>query len=101
MKTGIIVGKSVSSYKKDGQDMTSRALHVLWDKPAQQQDGEQGQKVERVFCRFDISGIAVGDHCDFIYAIEQFGSKTVASLAEIQVIGKAKLDVKIEPVKVG
>lgn len=101
MKTGIIVGKSERSYEKDGEKKMSRTLHVLWDKPKQLQEGEQGQKVESVFCRFDISGIAVGDHCDFIYAIEQFGSKTVATLADIQVIGKAKLDIKVEPVKAG
>ena len=101
MTTGIIVGKSERSYKKDGKEMMARTLHVLWDKPTQQQDGDQGQKVESVFCRFDVSGIAVGDHCDFSYLIEQFGSKTAASLVEIKVIGKAKLDVKIEPVKAG
>lgn len=101
MRTGIIVGKTERSYEKDGEQKLSRTLHVLWDKPTLLQDGEQGQKVESVFCRFDISGIAVGDHCDFIYAIEQFGSKTVASLADIQVIGKAKLDIKVEPVKAG
>ena len=101
MKIGIIVGKSERSYEKDGEKKMARTLHVLWDKPAQQQDGEQGQKVESVFCRFDISGIAVGDRCDFIYAIEQFGGRTVATLAQIDVIGKAKIDIKIEPVKVG
>ena len=101
MKIGIIVGKSERSYEKDGEKKKARTLHVLWDKPAQQQDGEQGQKVESVFCRFDISGIAVGDRCDFIYAIEQFGGRTVATLAQIDVIGKAKIDIKIEPVKVG
>ena len=99
MKLGIIVGKSVRSYEKDGEQKMARTLHVLWDEPRQQQDGEQGRKVEAVFCRFDISNIQVGDHCDFIYAIEQFGGRTVATLAEIQTVGKAKIDIKIEPVK--
>ena len=99
MKKGIIVGKVERSYKKDGKEQMSRTLHVLWDKPAQQADGEQGQKVEAVFVRFDISNIQIGDYCDFEYLIEQYGTKTVATLCEVRVIGKAKMDIKIEPVK--
>ncbi len=99
MRKGIIVGKQERSYEKDGEQKMSRTLHVLWDKPAQQADGEQGQKVEAVFVRFDISNIMIGDYCDFEYLIEQFGTRTVATLCEVRVIGKAKMDIKIEPVK--
>lgn len=101
MKKGIIVGKRENSYIKDGEQKLARTLNVLWDAPAQLPDGEQGQKVEAVFVRFDISNIHVGDYCDFEYLIEQYGQKTVATLCEVKVIGKAKMDIKIEPVKVG
>ena len=99
MRKGIIVGKVERSYEKDGETKMSRTLHVLWDKPAQQVDGEQGQNVEAVFIRFDISNIQIGDYCDFEYEIKQYGTKTVATLCEVRVIGKAKMDIKIEPVK--
>ena len=101
MKRGIIVGKQERSYKKDGKEKMARTLHVLWDEPKQQADGEQGQKVESVFVRFDISNINIGDYCDFEYLIEQFGARTVATLCEVRVIGKAKLNVSVEPVKAG
>lgn len=99
MKKGIVVGISQRSYEKDGEQKVARTVYVLWDAPARQQDGEQGCKVESVFVRFDISHLSVGDYCDFEYLIEQFGSKTVATLCNINVLGKAKMDIKIEPVK--
>ena len=101
MKKGIVVGKSERSYVKDGETKMARTLYVLWDTPKQQADGDQGQKVESVFVRFDTSGINVGDHCGFEYLIEQFGGRTVATLCEVNVIGKAKMNVSIEPIKAG
>ena len=101
MKRGIIVGKQVRSYEKDGAQKIARTLHVLWDEPKQQADGDQGQKVESVFVRFDITNVNIGDYCDFEYLIEQFGNRTVATLCEVRVIGKAKMNVTIESVKAG
>ena len=101
MKRGIIVGKQERSYEKNGEQKMARTLHVLWDEPKQHVEGEKGQKVESVFVRFDIANINIGDYCDFEYLIEQFGGKTVATLSEVRVIGKAKLNVSIEPVKAG
>ena len=98
MKKGIIVGKEQRSYEKDGQTKYARTLHVLWDAPAQCKEGEIGQKVEAAFIRFPIDNISVGDYCGFNYEVEPGFQGMRAVLTDIQVLGKAKMNIELPKV---
>ena len=92
MKKGIIVGKFQRSYEKAGQTKFVRELHVLWDKPNQQQDGMVGQKVEPVFVRFPIDNISVGDYVGVEY---EPGFAGRADVVDVAVLGRAMIDIKL------
>ena len=99
MARGIIVGKHQESWKKDGQENYKRQLYILLDKPNQLRDGDEGQKVAVETARFDISGINIGDYVECCFEPVEFGSKRYPELVEVRLLGRAKLNVTIEPVK--
>ena len=101
MAKGIIVGKHEESWEKDGQTQVRRELYVLLDKPEKMPEGDQGQRVSSVKVRFDVSTVSIGDYCECVYEPVQYGSKVYAELVDVRLLGKAKMNVSIEPVKAG
>lgn len=98
MKKGIIVGKSVRTYEKDGEKKVSSTLHILWDKQERQEEGETGQKVEAMWVRFPVNDIMVGDYVGFEYDIVPGAKGSMAILSEIKVLGKAKINIELPKV---
>ena len=99
MARGIIVGKHQESWEKNSQVNYKRQLYILLDKPNQLMDGDEGRKVAVETARFDISGINIGDYVELFFDPVQYGSKRYAELVEVRLLGRAKLNVTIEPVK--
>lgn len=92
MKRGIVVGKEVRPYEKNGEQKWARTLHVIWDESRAPQDGEQGQKVEAMYVRFPVDNVSVGDYCGFVYDVVPGRNGAMAILSEIVVLGKAEIE---------
>ena len=86
--TGIILGKEIKKYEKNGEQKTARNLHVVWEQK-RAVDGLEGNKVESVFVNFDIpAGVDVGVKCEFEYEIQPTKNGSIARLVDILPITK-------------
>jgi len=81
---GIILGKRISDYVKNGEKKVARELYVLKDAPKHPSDGLEGQPCEVVFVPFDIpTGVGVNVYCEFEYEIQQTRNGAMARLVDI------------------
>ena len=90
---GIILGKEVKKYIKDGEQKVARNLHVMWEQK-RAVDGLVGNKVEAVFVNFEIpAGVEVGVKCDFEYEIQPTKNGSMARLVDITPITKMRVNI--------
>ena len=90
---GLILGKEVKKYKKDGEDKTARTLHVMWEQK-REVDGLVGNKVEAVYVPFEIpAGVDIGAQCDFEYEIQPTKNGSMARLVDITPIQKMRISI--------
>ena len=100
MKRGIVMGKEVRSYTKDGEEKIAKTLYVLWDPADVPVEGMQGAAVEAMYVpRFDINNIRIGDYCDFNYDFIPSKNGMMAYLSAINVLGHAEIMIERPPVK--
>jgi len=96
---GIILGKEVKKYEKNGEQKVARNLHVMWEQK-REVDGLVGNKVEAVYIPFDIpAGVEVGVQCDFEYEIQPTKNGSMARLVDITPIQKMRLNIVPDVVK--
>ena len=90
---GVIFGKEVKNYEKDGQKKTARTLYVLWEHK-RQPDNLEGSKVESVFVNFDLpAGVEVGTQCEFEYELQPTKNGTMARLVDITPLQKMRVTI--------
>ena len=92
---GLVIGKRINEYTKNGEKKVARTLYVIKDEPKNPVDGMEGRPCEELFVPFEIpAGVGVGVYCDFEYEIQQTRNGAMARLVDILPIKPMLVDIR-------